>query len=115
MTTTDTPSLDQFAEGWDLAIASWATAAAVAELADQGQLQPGDEGWWKAWGVNPSLIRPGDLVATADEIMLVDRTYRAASPMRIGLVIGGKRSTLGALCPVVIYRRDTRNRLADAR
>jgi hypothetical protein len=95
------------------------TATAVAEFEAQGVLQPGDEGWWKVWGAGTRHIRPGDIVMHKcdGEVLTeyVTDTFTAkAAPLRVGVVIGGERVTLGALVPIVLLRRGTRNTLAGA-
>jgi hypothetical protein len=103
----------------ELAFANAAAEAAWAAFAAQGRIAPGTPGWWQVWGAGPHHIRPGDLVLWADhktkaqECLLVEDTYESsAAPVRVGLVVDGKRSSLGALTPIIILRQDTRHRLA---
>lgn len=93
---------------------------AVARFEAQGKLQPGDEGYWKVWGARPRHIRAGDIVMSKNdgddsvETYEVEELFLAkAHPMRIGLVVKGERTTIGALCPIVLVRWGTHNMLAS--
>lgn len=92
--------------------------AAVAELETQGVLAPGQEGWWKVWGATPADIRPRDIVVSlvdgeAQTVYVADVFRSNAYPLRYGLIdVDAMRSTIGALVPIVLFRRGTRNTLA---
>lgn len=81
----------------------------------QGRLEPGQPGYWKVWGASAHNIRPGDVVLLDPDgdFELVDDVFTAkAAPIRVGLVIRGERTTIGALCPVIVLRQGTHNTLA---
>ena len=85
-------------------------------IENQGTLEPGQSGYWKVWGARPRHIRKGDIILTDSNgpFEMVEDTFMAkAFPCRVGLVIGGERLTLGALCPVIVLRYGTHNILAD--
>lgn len=94
-------------------------AVALAELEAQPRLEPGTPGWWRVWGARVDDIRPGDIVMvkTANdevETLFIEDTFPAKSIARYGIVVGGERSTLGRLCPIVLVRRGTHNTLSDS-
>lgn len=89
-------------------------AQAVAAVNAQPALEAGTAGWWRVWGATPAHIRAGDVVLTGGaDTFYVSDTYRAkAHPVRVGIIVDGACSTLGALCPIAIMRRGTHNTLA---
>lgn len=90
-------------------------ARCVAQLEAQEALKPGYEGWWPVWGASPYHIKAGDIVALAgQDPFYVDDVFQAkAAPMRVGLVIEGRRETLGGGCRIILWRWGTHNTLAD--
>ena len=85
---------------------------ATETLEAQGELQPGDQGYWKVWGARPNDIRVGDIVMTdgsEDQVAEIDRS----DIVRVRIVTTtGDRFSLGALCPVIVLRWGTHNTLA---
>lgn len=86
---------------------------AIREVEVQPTLQPGEEGWWKVWGATPYHIQAGDIVITSTETFYVEDVYEPKSaPVRVGIVVDGEQSTIGAGCPIRLLRRGTKNTLA---
>lgn len=93
----------------------------MAEFESQPALDPGQDGWWKVWGASPQDIRAGDLVFTRGEAdgdvdsFFVQETFTSkAAPMRVGIVVDGRQQSIGALAPIVLVRRGTKNTLAGS-
>lgn len=96
------------------------SAEAMAEFEAQGALPAGTLGWWKVWGAKTNAARAGDLILFKNDktgeiepLLVVERFEHKAAPMRVGIVTdNGERTSLGALFPIVLMRRGTKNTLA---
>lgn len=100
---------------------SEASEKAFREFESQGELQPGEEGYWKVWGAMVRHIRPGDLVLSKTNpddlsicIDLIEDVYTPKNyPLHFGVVINGDKFTLGALTAIILLRKGTKNTLAE--
>lgn len=90
-----------------------------AEIEAQGELQPGEAGWWQVWGASPRDIEGGDYVLLKTEggvdEFYVAETYRCANHgMQYGIIVDGVKMTLGALSRITILRPGTKSTLSGS-
>ena len=96
------------------------------QLAAQGDLQPGEEGYWQVWGARVGDIKPGDLVMLKYSDAPEPSEYQVAEAAPRGdghlmdtvrprfLATSGELFTVGALQPIVVLRKGTRHTLAES-
>lgn len=93
----------------------------IERLEAQPALEPGDEGYWKVWGASYRDIRPGDIIACKSGLDPEGEvhTYEVADTKEwlpgVGIVTPeGKEIGIGGLQPLVVFRWNDRNMLADS-
>jgi hypothetical protein len=86
----------------------------------QGELKPGEQGWWKVWGARIIDVRAGDLLLVKDantgevvaDLVSEIRPAGGWAGMRLLYTSDGVDRSIGALAPFVLLRQGTHNMLA---